>query len=218
MQKVKEVCIRGRLIGSTLVLLFLKTISGQQTLELTRNPNGGPCPGGRGIAEVDVLTVYSLENMIAASDLIVYGVVSSVPPAILSDSRDPSGTETNSVVVVRERLYGTLPPNVSSFLLAQAGGTVGPCSLVVDGDPLPKVNEEYVLFLKTDKRPNPPAKPMNLPRYFAMSVWSGKAKIVDGRIQFPKKANLGLHKHDNTEAAAFITLVKQRIGVIFPQK
>ena len=78
-------------------------------------------------------------------------------------------------------------------------------------------NEDYVLFLTADKR----AYPLNTsgsPRYEAVGVWSGKAKIVNGKIEFPAAAHKGLHQYDNSDANAFIEFVKQRISIIFPKK
>jgi len=89
--------------------------------------------------------------------------------------------------------------------------------MVVDADPLVKFNEEYVLFLRADTRTYPP-NTSGSPRYSVVGDWSGKAKIVNGKIEFLPAAHKRLHQYDNSDASAFIELVKQRIGIIFPKK
>ena len=126
-------------------------------------------------------------------------------------------TETPSLIAIREVLHGTLPPKTNAILLTQLGGQVGRCKMVVDADPLVKFNEEYVLFLRADTRTYPP-NTSGSPRYSVVGDWSGKAKIVNGKIEFLPAAHKRLHQYDNSDASAFIELVKQRIGIIFPKK
>src|SRR5438093_3786025 len=64
--------------------------------------------------------------------------------------------------------------------------------MVVDADPLLKFNEEYVLFLRADKRTYPYNR-SGSPRYSAVGDWSVKAKIVNGKIQFLSAAHKRLH-------------------------
>ena len=92
-----------------------------------------------------------------------------------------------------------------------------PCGLVIPDNPLFKEGEEYVLFLAADKR-NVPPNTSGSPRYSTVGAWSGKAKIVNGKIEFLPAAHKRLHQYDNSDASAFIELVKQRIGIIFPKK
>ena len=85
----------------------------------------------------------------------------------------------------------------------------------VDGDPLVSLGEEYVLFLTADNRRVVP-NTSGSPRYAAVGVWSGKAKVVNNKIQFLPHASVQLHKNDNMDLNAFTALVKDRIEVLLP--
>jgi hypothetical protein len=80
---------------------------------------------------------------------------------------------------------------------------------------LVRAGEEFVFFLQENKR----ALPETSARlYDAVAVWSGKAKIVDGKIQFLPAAGLGLFKLNNTRLPAFLRLVKQQLAESSPRK
>src|SRR5436190_6550382 len=55
------------------------------------------------------------------------------------------------------------------------------------------------------------------PRYVVAGVWSGKAKVVDRKIQFLPRASADLHKHDNTDANVFIEILKVKIKSLLPK-
>jgi len=190
----------------------------QQTTRSVANASLDPCPGGVGIMEFhSELAPNSLDLLISMTDLIVVGTVSNVPPAVLSMPNRVNYTQTDSEVVIRQLLFGTLPPGINSILVSQMGGTVGSCTIVVPADPLVKFNEDYILFLRVDKKEYPP-KALSLPRYAAVGVWSGKAKILNGQVEFPPAANAKLREYDKTNVNSFVALVQQRISVLFPKK
>lgn len=90
---------------------------------------------------------------------------------------------------------------------------MGPCGLVISGNPLLKDGEEYVFFLFADKR-NVPPNTSGSPRYTTVGAWSGKAKITDGKIQFLPSASQELRRHDNTASSAFIDTVKAIVVIL----
>jgi len=172
-----------------------------------------PCPGGGGTAEIDTITVPSLDRLALMSDLIVTGNVVSAFPAINIDAGHAELIETDSLVSVTETLWGTLPSNGHTILLFQLGGKAGPCTTVVPDDPLIKPGEQYVLFLRLDKRKDIP-NTSGAQRYSPVGVWSGKAKVASRKIQFPLRAHAALHQYDNTDAAVFLQILKQRIAFL----
>ena len=151
------------------------------------------------------------------SDLIIVGDVVNVLPAFNTDPNHLEIVETDSLVSVRESLLGTLPPGVRTVALFQIGGKVGACGLIVDGDPLVSFAEEYVLFLTADNRRGVP-NTSGSPRYESVGVWSGKAKVVNNKIQFPPHASAQLHKNDNMDLNAFRALIKDTIEILLPRK
>ena len=209
--------VRASLVVFLGALLIAGTLGmAQEAGRGARNASMAPCPGGTAAVEIDNEGVPALEFMVEASDLILVGTVVNVLPAILSNPNSPKWTETHSLISIREHLHGLLPPNTNAILLTQEGGKVGTCAVVVPADPLVKFNEEYVLFLKADRRTSPPHTP-GPPRYAAVGVWNGKAKIVNGKIEFLPRANVNLHKYDKSDESDFIALVR-RISAIFPKR
>ncbi len=172
-----------------------------------------PCPGGIGFAVLDGVTVPSLDRLIRMSDLIIVGDVVNVLPAFNTNPNHLGMVETNSLVSVRESLLGTLPPGVKTIALFQLGGNVGGCGFIVDGDPLVSLGEEYVLFLILDNRIGVP-NTSGSPRYVAVGAWSGKAKVVNNKIQFLPHASAELHKNDNMDLNAFTSLIKETINIL----
>jgi hypothetical protein len=188
--------------------------------EVTRTPNASvdPCPGGVGTMELQPrFNPRTLQDLVALSDLIVLGSVSNVQAAVLVTPDRLNLTQTDSEVVVRQLLSGALAPSIGSILVTQTGGKVGHCSIVVPDDPLVKFNEDYVLFLKVDNRDYPP-KAVSLPRYAVVGVWSGKVKIVDGKVEFAAAANPTFRQYDKTDVNSFVALVQRTIKAIAPNQ
>jgi hypothetical protein len=195
------------------VLLLLGSESKSQQASLPK-ATLDPCPGRVYDVDMEILGVDSLEGLIYTADLIVVGTVTNVQAAVLSIPDRPIMTETHSEVSVTQRLFGALPNGVSSILIAQRGGTFGPCTALVRADPLVKFGEEYVLFLTLDSRTSP-SSAVKLPRYLPVGFWNGKAKIVDGRVEFLPEAT-NLLKHHKTDVNEFLSLVQRRIKAIYP--
>jgi len=141
----------------------------------------------------------------------VVGTVGEVLPAFNPNPDDLSYIETHSLAAVDELLYGTVPSGIRTILLTQMGGKAGPCALVVPDDPLVQSGEQYVLFLIADDRTEIP-NTSGSPRY--VDLWGGKAKVVNRKIQFLPSASPKLHEYDNTDAAAFIAAVEDRIKIL----
>src|SRR6266853_2646579 len=75
-----------------------------------------PCPGGTATAEVDVVSVPTLEGMIRGSKLIVDGTVVRVLPAFSNDPEHlGTSIETDSLIAVTEVVSGTLPAGISTI-------------------------------------------------------------------------------------------------------
>ena len=169
-----------------------------------------PCPGGAASANIHSRPVRSLNQLVRMSELIVVGTVADVLPAFSADPDRPIFIETHSVVAVEELLYGALPSGSTTILLVQMGGQAGPCKVVVPADPLVQKGEQYVLFLRADKRKGVP-ETSSLPLYQIPGIWSGKAGVVNGKIQFLPSASPGLHEYDNMDAPAFIAALQDMI-------
>ena len=175
-----------------------------------------PCLGGGGTGIVDTIGVASLSHLIQISELILVGTVVNVLPATHISPSNWEVIETTSLISVNEVLWGTLPVGTKTISISQLGGRVEPCALLIPDDPLLKLGEDYVLFLWADNRAIPP-NTTGAPRYATVGVWSGKVKVVRGKVQFLPRASQELHKYDNTDALAFKTTVKDRIGNLFPK-
>ena len=202
----------------TVAVLNALAVGGQTARRSPLDRN--PCPGGMGSAILDGVEVSSLDQLIRLSDLIIVGDVVNVLPAFNTNPDHSNIVETDSLVSVRESLHGTLPPGVRTIALSQLGGNVGGCGFIVDGDPLVSLGEEYVLFLMRDNRISV-TNTSGSPRYTAVGVWSGKAKVVNNKIQFLPHANAELHKNDNMDLNAFTDLVKDlmfRLRIPLPPK
>lgn len=203
-------------LASLLTGLFVSvTITTAQTGNRKSGSSANPCPGGTGTAELSTFAVPSLEQLVRASQLIVAGTVVKVLLAFNPNPDHLNSTETDSLVSITDLLYGAPPLGTSTVTLTQIGGKVGPCEEVVPADPLVTVGEQYILFLRADDRKNVPNS-SGSPRYYSVGVWSGKAKLVNGKVRFLPAANAGLHKYDNTDESAFITTLKDRINVLWP--
>jgi hypothetical protein len=144
--------------------------------------------------------------LVQASELIIVGTVGKVLPAFNPDPQMLDFIETDSLVSIDRLLNGQIPPGTSTITLAQIGEKVGPCTLVVPKDPLVTAGEQYVLFLIADNRKKV-ANTTGAPRYYVLGVWSGKAKMVNGKVNFLPSVSAELHKSDGTDAGAFIDTV-----------
>lgn len=172
-----------------------------------------PCPGGKGVVSaIDAVVVPSLDNLLRMSDLVVVGTVLKALPAFSMSPDHPESIETDTQVSVTEGLWGSIPANGTLILLFQMGGTAGSCTEIVPQDPLVQPNEQYIFFLQSDKRKV--SNISGIPRYQVAGLWSGKAQIVNGKIHFPARANIGLHRYDNMDAPAFLATVKDMITVL----
>ncbi len=205
--------IRTIVFGLSIVLLLGVNVSTAQSPSRAPNATLHPCPGGTGVAEVDGFHPTSLDQLVRASDLIMVGTVLNVLPAFSNNPEHLISIETHSLVALEEVLYGTLPPGNRRIVLAQQGGQAGPCKLVVPDDPLVQDGEEYVFFLLADEPDRVPETAPGLRRYVGAGVWGGRAKVVDGKIQFPPSAGPGLEEYNGIDAAAFIATVANRITV-----
>lgn len=202
--------IVGLLLGTTVATAQIQNRPPDATLN--------PCPGGTTTVELDpVGGTPTLNGLVQMSELVIVGTVVNVLPAFSPSVDHLDTVKTESLVAVEQLLYGSLPLGTKTILLSQLGGRTGVCALVVPDDPLVKNGERYVLFLRADNQTEPP-NTSGSPRYFAAGVWSGKAKIVNGKMQFLPRAHADLRKYGNTDANAFIETLKGKINVLLPKQ
>lgn len=156
--------------------------------------------------------LYELANV---ADLIVVGTVASVLPAFAA-SDHANIVWTDSLISVKQVVHGAEPS--TTIALTQLGGKAGPCSLIIPDDPLVVRGEEYVLFLKLEKNLLP-ASTSGFPRYAAFGVWSGKVKVVDGKVRFlPRTNRLLREKFDNTDVNAFLAEITRFVDPLHPKR
>jgi hypothetical protein len=196
---------------------MLGNIAAAQTLNRAPGARVEPCLMHTSSDVIDTEPMVSLEMLVQLSQVIVVGKVVNVLPAVLRDPRHPWSTQTDSLVLITERLRGALPAETNTITLTETGGTLNGCGQIISDDPLVRVDEQYVLFLTADKRTTPP-NTSGSPRYAPLGIWAGKARIVNGKIQFVPAAHSKLHKYDNMDQSAFTDLVKERIQKFFPGK
>ncbi len=194
-----------------LSLLGVYIASAQTPSRSSSQSSVNPCPGGAGVAILDTITVPSLDSLVRWSDLIVVGTVVNVLPAFNTDPNLLNSIETDSLVSITEKLWGTVPNGSGPILLSQMAGKAGPCSITIQDDPLVKSGEQYVLFLIAENRKQVPNTSGTARYSAAVGVWSGKVKVADGEIQFPARANSELHKYHNTDQASFLTTLRDVI-------
>lgn len=190
------------LLGMSAATAFAQT-SAQRTI---------PGTGGAEVLLVDpVASPRTLLQLIRASSVIVDGTVSGLLTVI--NTREGPGAprlETHSIVAVNAVLYGRVPNGSANLLMAQIGGRLGDRSVSAEGDPLVLPGERYVLFLVPDARRELPNR-TGMPRYAVTGVWSGKAKIVDGRVVFAAAASPELKTYDGQRVNAFLGILKETI-------
>ena len=199
------------------VLLAGATLGTAQDAARRAGGNLNPCPFGViSMGEIDAIVVPELEELLRMSDLVVVGTVLTSLPAFHPDPNTVTSVETDSVISVTERLWGTIPANGSTVLLNQMGGKAQPCSVVVQDDPLVRPNEQYVLFLSADDRKQVP-NPSGASRYIAPGIWT-KAKVVNDKIRFQAHAIRRLHQYDGMDLDKFLAIVRERIAMLSEYK
>jgi hypothetical protein len=149
--------------------------------------------------------------------LIAEGTVVKILTSISTNPDHLNSIETDSLVSVTENLLGKLPIGKHTIALAQMGGKTAQCEEVVPADPLVKEGEQYIFFLRPDDRKQPP-NTSGSPRYYVVGMWSGKAKVENGKIHFLPDAHAELHEYDNMDAPAFIAILKDKIDSVLSFK
>ena len=199
------------------LLLAGATLGTAQDAARRAGGNLNPCPFGViSIGEIDAVVVPGLDELLRMSDLVVVGTVLTSLPAFHPDPNTVTSVETDSLISVTGRLWGTTPANGSIVLLNQMGGKAQPCSVVVQDDPLVQPNDQYVLFLRADDRKQVP-NPSGASRYIAPGIWT-KAKVVNGKIQFQAHAIRRLHQYDGMDLDKFLAIVRERIAMFSEYK
>jgi hypothetical protein len=200
----------GWTFALTVLLSSLVTlVSGEVRLPQSRPPCGlGPFGG-----EFEFIGIpATLESMISASDLIVIGRVTRELGEAPIDEVLPT---TEFLVSVNEILHSRFPQIPSTIVLQELGSIGEGCRMTVRENVLVQTNEAYVLFLRTDPRKSSAATTSEL-RFIPVGNWSGKARIINGKIRFlPSVAPMIRKMYTDADVAQFIKVVKTRIRGIF---
>ena len=201
--------------GILVTTAFTGLAQQQQQTRSAASASLDPCPGGTGTAILDLRHAYHrLDELVRASQEIVVGSVSASLPAFPTNANHPTTIETDSLISVVQRVVGT--SNSTTITIWQLGGKAGPCGLIVPDDPLVAMGEQYVLFLAPDNRTQV-ANTSGFPRYGVLGVWSGKVKVVNGKIQFAKAAHTALHQtYDNMDLSTFIAEITKFYDLFHP--
>mgnify|MGYP000921769757 CR=1 FL=1 len=151
----------------------------------------------------------SLARLVAGSELIIGGRVSSTQQPIRGNlSARQVTAEAHAVVSVNSVLKGVLPEKANSVLVAQVGGRSGDYETVVERDRLLADGSRYILFLQADDRRTDIVNNTGLNRYGVVGVWSGKAAVLDGKIQFLPGVSKGLAEFNGLDVHSFSQRVK----------
>jgi hypothetical protein len=200
-----------KIVAGVVTLLIFARITTGQSLTHPNTPNLDPCPrGSKRSLKLDTIAGRpTLDQLLYTSHLIIVGTVAEVLPTVALQSEagnvSPVMLQTHSLVDVEQMFHGL--QSRKTILLTQIGGELGSCSVVVPEDPLVKNGERYLLFLQANQQPND----SGFPGYHVIGYWAGKAKIVDGKIEFLPHANPDVIRHNGMEAAAFLEYVQGRL-------
>jgi hypothetical protein len=195
-------------------LIMISSAHGQQPFNAGRSEfpfSRDPCLLGPAVGVPDGINAYAIHDLIQISELIIKGTVARVLPSEVLSQNPRNVMHTTSLISIDEVLRGTPPPS-NTIAITQLGGQVGPCSLTVKDAPVVDLREEYILFLVHDLSPSIPNN-SGSPRYTVYGVYSGKAKIVDGKIQFSPGASYALREYNGTDLAMFKDIVKRGVDV-----
>jgi len=92
-------------------LLLVATYDAAQTLSRPPAATMDPCPGGIGNGVLETEPMTSLEMLVRLSEVIVVGRVVENLPAVLRNPNRLNATQTDSLVLITERLYGQVATN-----------------------------------------------------------------------------------------------------------
>jgi hypothetical protein len=166
------------------------------------------CPGGAEIGGIfDGVEAFTIEGLIQSSELVIKGTVVRVLPSEVINKNVPSMMYTTSLISIDEVLRGVPPPS-NTIAITQLGGRVPPCTLTLKDSLLVELREEYIFFLLRDPTTEIPNN-SGSPRYATLGQYGGKAKILDGKIQFNPSAHELLREYNNMDLAMFKDIVKR---------
>lgn len=124
----------------------------------------------------------SLRDLGNLSSLVVEGTVKiTLPP------REPSPRtlETDAVILVNRTLKG--PGTAREIVISQRGGVIGAFSIKPVHYSLVQRGEQYIFFLRDDKRESLSAAP-GLQRYLIAGIWSGLFRFAEGKMRVGAEA------------------------------
>jgi hypothetical protein len=178
----------------------------RETAPPTRNPKG------TGILIMEPsFSPGSIDELLDRTEVLVDGVVQSVPAARLRNPQIPDSLETDVVISVGRILGGRMDPAVRKVVVTQQGGRLGDLEIIAEDDPLMTPGERYILFLAKDTRPSLPE--LGMPRFVVTGIWSGRFRVTDKKvIKTSYRSAAGLRVHDNQPLDEFLTSVAASAG------
>lgn len=151
----------------------------------------------------------SLDQLVIGSELIVDGTVSSTQqPLSRNVSTRQVIVETHAIVSVNSVLKGSLPRHANGVLVAQIGGRSGGSETEVERDVLLEVGSRYILFLQGDDSRTEIANSTGLKRVGVVGIWSGKAMILGGKVQFLPGVSKALAEYNGLDVFSFSQKVR----------
>jgi hypothetical protein len=198
----------------SVVLLFTPAVTAfGQTAH--RAPTGPDEPMNLRVLVDPATSPSDLLDLIRHSKVILDGRIQSLLPTVdISRKTNPvlgsPVLETDVVVNVDTVFFGTIPNNSGNIVIPQSGGDLGKWHTSVPQDPLVVPGERYIFFLTQDYRKSVP-NPTGLPRYWAVGVWAGKFKVINGVVNVSPYAGKGLTALNGGDVNSFLQLLRSRI-------
>lgn len=166
---------------------------------------------GRGTVRVFESVVgvpTTLRELVDRSETIVEGAVELLLPARRRNPSSPASLETDIVVLVPRVLkWAVSGPKATKLIVTQTGGQKGDLDVVVEGAPLMRAGERYVLFLTRDTRPELPDY-QGLARFLVCGRMSGRFAVKDGRIQPSAQESKEIQALQSLTMEAFVDQIR----------
>ncbi len=206
-------CCEGTLDGNTLTIqtdvpMVYRKIFGQVPTEAFSVPNPGgeslpppPPPTNRATFALSIAPDYlpgSLEQLCDSSTLIVEAHVQAIlvprqnldyPPGtqLVQERSRPifRYLETDAILVVSQVLKG--PESIQQVVISQKGGVLGRYTELPIQYDLVEEEEQYILFLTDETRPDLPDV-TGSPRYALNGSWTGMFQIDESRVRLTPDA------------------------------
>jgi hypothetical protein len=179
--------------------------------KVTDTPDNGSARKGTVRVYVDSFSgPTSLEELSGRAEVIVLGRITDVDPGHIQDPKNPASIETDARVTVEKVVKGTLTS--STIIVSEIGGSHDGLVVAPAENRLFRVGQRYVLFLRSDKRPNAPDLG-GLARFTITGVFAGKVRVdASGNVAPHSAASSDIQKHTGESLDIFLATVSTTIG------